>query len=83
VAPGHEVAIVNLSAVGVLIEVAAPLPPGRSVLSHEQRSALEARVRTEAKANPRVREVIEALDAELREVRVDTRALATPSGSGT
>jgi DNA polymerase-3 subunit gamma/tau len=62
---------------------AAPLPPGRSVLSHEQRSALEARVRTEAKANPRVREVIDALDAELREVRVDTRALATPSGSGT
>jgi hypothetical protein len=53
------------------------------VLSHEQRSALEARVRTEAKAHPRVLEVIEALDAELREVRVDTRALATPSGSGT
>ena len=60
--------------------VASSLPPGRSVLSHEQRAALEARVRTEAKANPRVREVIEALDAELREVRVDTRALATPSG---
>ncbi|MEX2208692.1 MAG: DNA polymerase III subunit gamma/tau [Myxococcota bacterium] len=62
---------------------AAPLPPGRSVLSHEQRALLEARVRTEAKANPRVREVIEALDAELREVRVDTRALARPSGSAT
>jgi hypothetical protein len=62
---------------------ATPPPPGRSVLSHEQRSALEARVRTEAKAHPRVLEVIEALDAELREVRVDTRALATPSGSGT
>ncbi len=61
---------------------AAPLPPGRSVLSHEQRSALEARVRTEAKANPRVREVIDALDAELREVRIDTRALVTPSGGG-
>lgn len=52
------------------------------MLSHEQRSALEARVRTEAKANPRVREVIDALDAELREVRIDTRALVTPSGGG-
>ncbi len=62
---------------------AASPPPGRSVLSHEQRSALEARVRSETKAHPRVREVIEALDAELREVRIDTRALATPSRSGT
>lgn len=31
VAPGHEVVIVNLSAVGVLIAVAAPLAPGRAV----------------------------------------------------
>jgi len=59
---------------------AAPPPPGRSVLSHEQRAALESRVRAEAKAHPRVREVIEALDAELREIRVDSRALAAPSG---
>jgi len=59
---------------------AAAPPPGRSVLSHEQRAALESRVRAEAKAHPRVREVIEALDAELREIRVDSRALAAPSG---
>ncbi len=39
VAPGHEVAIVNLSAVGVLIEVAAPLPPGRAVTVHLVRSS--------------------------------------------
>jgi DNA polymerase-3 subunit gamma/tau len=55
-------------------------PPNRSVLSHEQRSLLEARVRSEAKAHPRVREVIAALDAELREIRVDTRALSAPTG---
>ena len=59
---------------------AAPPPPGRSVLSHEQRAALESRVRAEAKAHPRVREVIEALDAELREIRVDARAIAVPPG---
>ena len=39
VAPGHEVAIVNLSAVGVLIEVAAPLAPGRGVTVHLSRSS--------------------------------------------
>jgi hypothetical protein len=39
VAPGHEVAIVDLSAVGVLIEVAAPLPPGRAVTVHLVRSS--------------------------------------------
>ena len=48
----------------------APAPSG-SALSFEQRSALEAKVRAEAKAHPRVREVIEALDAELREIRVE------------
>ena len=36
---GHEVAIVNLSAVGMLIEVAAPLPPGRAVTVHLVRSS--------------------------------------------
>jgi hypothetical protein len=50
------------------------------VLSHEQRTALEARVRSEAKAHPRVLEVIEALDAELREVRIDARTLVPPTG---
>jgi len=59
---------------------AAVPPPGRSALSHEQRTKLEARVRSEAKAHPRVREVIEALDAELREIRIDTRALVVPPG---
>jgi hypothetical protein len=39
VAPGHDVQIVNLSAVGVLIEVAAPLPPGRAVTVHLARSS--------------------------------------------
>jgi hypothetical protein len=39
VAPGHDVAIVNLSAVGVLIEVAAPLAPGRGVTVHLLRSS--------------------------------------------
>ena len=39
VAPGHEVAIVNLSAVGVLIEVATPLAPGRGVTVHLARSS--------------------------------------------
>jgi hypothetical protein len=39
VAPGHDVVIVNLSAVGVLIEVAAPLPPGRAVTVHLARSS--------------------------------------------
>ena len=39
VAPGHDVAIVNLSAVGVLIEVAAALPPGRAVTVHLVRSS--------------------------------------------
>ena len=60
---------------------AAQPPPGRSALSHEQRAALESRVRAEAKAHPRVREVIEALDAELREIRVDTRD-SSRSGGG-
>ncbi len=49
-----------------------PAPPPRtSALSHEQRAALEARARAEAKAHPRVQQVIEALDAELREIRVE------------
>jgi hypothetical protein len=39
VAPGHEVAIVNLSAVGVLIEAATPLAPGRAVTVHLVRSS--------------------------------------------
>ena len=56
----------------------SPLPPDRSVLSHQQRSALEARVRAEAKAHPSVHQVIEALDAELREIRVDSRTLTPP-----
>lgn len=63
--------------------LAASAPPaGRSALSHEQRSKLEARMRTEAKAHPRVREVIAALDAELREIRVDSRALSVPPTGG-
>jgi len=49
-----------------------PAPAPRvSALSHEQRAALEARARAEAKAHPRVQQVIEALDAELREIRVE------------
>ncbi|HXX49538.1 MAG TPA: AAA family ATPase, partial [Myxococcota bacterium] len=51
-------------------EEPAPAPSGPA-LSFEQRSALEAKVRADAKAHPRVREVIEALDAELREIRVE------------
>jgi hypothetical protein len=39
VAPGHEVAIVNLSAVGVLIEAETPLAPGRRVTVHLVRSS--------------------------------------------
>ena len=39
VAPGHEVVIVNLSAVGVLIAVHAPLVPGRAVTIHLARSS--------------------------------------------
>lgn len=34
VTPGHDVLIVNLSAVGVLVEVAAPLPPGLDLTVH-------------------------------------------------
>jgi hypothetical protein len=67
--------------VGEDASAAAQLPPGRSALSHEQRAALESRVRAEAKAHPRVREVIEALDAELREIRVDTRDFSRSGGS--
>jgi hypothetical protein len=48
-----------------------PAPPRASALSHEQRAALEARVRADAKSHPRVQQVIEALDAELREIRVE------------
>ena len=51
-------------------EEPAPAPQA-SALSLDQRNALEARVRAEAKAHPRVREVQEALDAELREIRVE------------
>ncbi|HTO08293.1 MAG TPA: DNA polymerase III subunit gamma/tau [Myxococcota bacterium] len=49
---------------------AGPLP----ALSHEQRAMLEARARAEAKAHPRVQQVIDALDAELREIRVERTA---------
>jgi DNA polymerase-3 subunit gamma/tau len=49
----------------------APRAPG---LSHEQRAALEARARAEAKSHPRVQQVIDALDAELREIRIDRKA---------
>ncbi|HTO55396.1 MAG TPA: DNA polymerase III subunit gamma/tau [Myxococcota bacterium] len=49
-------------------------PPSSSALSFEQRSALEARARAEAKSHPRVQQVIEALDAELREIRVERTA---------
>ena len=49
-----------------------PAPaPAVPALSLDQRNALEARVRAEAKAHPRVREVQEALDAELREIRIE------------
>jgi DNA polymerase-3 subunit gamma/tau len=48
-------------------------------LSHEQRAALEARARAEAKAHPRVQQVIDALDAELREIRVE-RSAPAPRG---
>lgn len=34
VTPGHEVLLVNLSAVGLLIETDAPLAPGREVTVH-------------------------------------------------
>ncbi|HKC51021.1 MAG TPA: DNA polymerase III subunit gamma/tau [Myxococcota bacterium] len=54
-----------------------PAAPARvSALSHEQRAALEARARSEAKAHPRVQQVIEALDAELREIRVERGSAA-------
>jgi DNA polymerase-3 subunit gamma/tau len=51
-----------------------PAPPRAPALSHEQRAALDARARAEAKAHPRVQQVIEALDAELREIRVERPA---------
>jgi DNA polymerase-3 subunit gamma/tau len=64
-------------------EAGAPPPaPTRSALSLDQRMALEARIRAEAKAHPRVREIEAALDAELREIRVDSRALVAPPESG-
>jgi hypothetical protein len=34
ITPGHDVLIVDLSAVGVLVEVDAPLPPGRLLAVH-------------------------------------------------
>jgi hypothetical protein len=34
ITPGHDVLIVDLSAVGVLVEVVSPLPPGRLVTIH-------------------------------------------------
>jgi hypothetical protein len=37
-------------------------------------------VRAEAKAHPRVRAVIEARDAQMREIRVDARTRARPPG---
>jgi DNA polymerase-3 subunit gamma/tau len=52
-----------------------PAPqPAASALSHQQRAALEARARAEAKAHPRVQQVIDALDAELREIRIERPA---------
>jgi hypothetical protein len=46
--PGHDVLILDLSAVGVLVEVEAPLPPGRHVVLHlvrpSRRVTLEGRV---------------------------------------
>ena len=48
ITPGHDVLIVNLSAVGVLVEVVAPLPPGRlvtlSLIRPSRRVALEGHV---------------------------------------
>ena len=56
----------------VLAPSEEPAPaPAVSALSLDQRNALEASVRAEAKAHPRVREVQEALDAELREIRIE------------
>lgn len=48
ITPGHDVLIVNLSAVGVLVEVIAPLPPGRlvtlSLIRPSRRVVLDGRV---------------------------------------
>jgi hypothetical protein len=48
VTPGHDVLIVDLSAVGVLVEVDAPLPPGRQLAVHlmrpSRRISLDGRV---------------------------------------
>ena len=48
ITPGHDVLIVDLSAVGVLVEVVAPLPPGRlvslSLIRPSRRVALSGRV---------------------------------------
>jgi DNA polymerase-3 subunit gamma/tau len=51
--------------------VADEAPPARFALSYEETRAREAKARADAKAHPRVREVIEALDAELREIRIE------------
>jgi hypothetical protein len=48
ITPGHDVLIVDLSAVGVLVEVVAPLPPGRVLQVHlirpSRRVTLEGQV---------------------------------------
>jgi hypothetical protein len=48
ITPGHDVLIVDLSAVGVLVEVEAPLAPGKLVAVHlirpSRRVALDGRV---------------------------------------
>lgn len=48
ITPGHEVLIVDLSAVGILVEVEAALPPGHQVAVHlvrpSRRVTLDGRV---------------------------------------
>jgi hypothetical protein len=48
ITPGHDVLIVDLSAVGVLVEVDAPLPPGHQITVHllrpSRRVSLDGRV---------------------------------------
>jgi hypothetical protein len=39
ITPGHDVSIVNISAVGMLVESAAPLFPGRTVKLHLMRAS--------------------------------------------
>jgi hypothetical protein len=48
ITPGHEVLIVNLSAVGILVEAETPLPPGLDLALHlirpSRRVSLSGRV---------------------------------------